>query len=223
MAAKVRVTIAYQLVRPTARAVRWPPLVAGALLGLIAVALPAALVELRPEGWSTVLRLAALAGATGAAFILDDPSYPSTSVVPTPSLLRRTVAVALLLPLAALWWVAALLTLPDDAATGLPLAGLTIEAAALFAIAIAVAAGRKGDGGLAGAVATLVTGLLARLPQLDLVLPPGDPQWNRAHLIWAVLAAAACSAFVAGPIVPARRLRCENFRRRLVGSGVRRS
>jgi len=218
----MRAHVAVALLRPTLRAVPWISVAAGALLGLILVAVPASLVELEPRGWATVLRLAAVAGAVGAAFLLDDPADRTTVVMPTPRLLRRAVRVALLLPLLALWWAAALLALRALAGAaqvdGLPLAGLTVEAVALLAAAIAIAAlaGGTGDGGVTGAVGVLAGALLACLPPRPyaLVLEPADPAWDGVHGMWALVIAAALIAFaVAGRDPGAQRLTHVLFRR----------
>lgn len=67
-----------------------------------------------PAPWQTLLLLrgAALIGALGLAFLLDDPARHLTVPVPTPRLVRQVLRVALVAPLAVLWWTAALLLTP---------------------------------------------------------------------------------------------------------------
>lgn len=215
----MRTRVALALVRPTVRAVPWPAVSAGALLGLVVVGAAAALVELDAEGWTNVLRLAALAGAVGAAFVLDDPADRTTTAAPAARLLRRTVRVSLLVPLAALWWTVVLL-LPGvvdgkPVLDGLPLVGITVEAAALLGVALGAAAlgGQTGDGGVAGALAVLAGALLTHLPPRPyrLAVTPDDPAWDSVHDVWAGLVLVAVVAFVAagrdqGAPAPGRRM-----------------
>ena len=124
------------LLVPTTRAVGWgPPLAAFALsLGLLALAVRPGL-ALSPEELVRWLRLATIVAALGCAFVLDDPSEPTTESVAGSLLLRRTLRVALLLPAAAAWWVAALWRVRAvHPGLPLPVAALTLEAAALLAV-----------------------------------------------------------------------------------------
>ena len=64
---------AVALLGPTIRATRWAPLAATIGVGLAIVAVPTALSqELATGTLATLLRLAAVCGAIGAAFLLDD-------------------------------------------------------------------------------------------------------------------------------------------------------
>src|SRR6266511_4258921 len=85
------------LLVPTARAVGWvPALAAFALsLGLLALAVRPDL-ALPPAELVRWLRLAMIVAALGYAFLLDDPSEPTTEGVAGSLLLRRSLRLALL-------------------------------------------------------------------------------------------------------------------------------
>src|SRR6266702_3938825 len=95
------------LLVPTARAIGWaPPLAAFALsVGLLVLAVRRGASS--AEGLVVWLRIIMVAGALGSAFLLDDPSEPTTEAVAGSLLLRRALRVALLLPATAAWWAAA--------------------------------------------------------------------------------------------------------------------
>jgi hypothetical protein len=193
-----------QLVRPTLRAMPLSPLLLSGLLGAVYVELQA------PDRYIDqrimVLRLAGLALCIGAAFALDDPTEDTVDHVPTPSLLRRLVRVALAAPIAASLWVLFIrLTgdVPPELGGPLPAGALTLEIGATFVVAMAatsagvrVAADRLG----AIAAAPAVLGLAA----VSLVLPldnpllmgsPSSPSWDEAHESWRLVLAVA-AAFV---------------------------
>lgn len=192
------------LVLRTARAVRWHPVAAGAVVGLAVVsvaALPGVRLDL--AALTTVLRLAALSGALGAAFVLDDPGWPTTATVPVSQVVRRMVRLLLLLPPYAAWW--ALVLAVARAATGtdvagaVPAAGLTIEAAGLLALALAAAAAgsvHRSAGGLPAATVLLVTVAALRLSPVGPVLfaDPGASGWSAGRRVWAGVAASALLA-----------------------------
>ena len=84
-----------ELLRPTARTIRWSPFV-----GAIAVAFVQVFVQTRdvcprsnpcvgPEARVLALRIAAILIALGSAFVLDDPTEETTGHFPTPRWLRR--------------------------------------------------------------------------------------------------------------------------------------
>jgi hypothetical protein len=201
----------YPLLRPTAHAIRWRPVAAGAALGMIILLVPEALTDRLTESHLTTLtRLAAICVALGAAFLLDDPATRSTPTVPTPRLARNLVRVALAGPAVALWWALTLglakTTGHHDAAAHLPISGLTLEAATLLAAAFALAAlaQRRDDGGNTGVVAGPVVLVLVVVAWLlphpvALLLTPGDPAWTASHHRWtAVLAIALLTFLCAG-------------------------
>ncbi|WP_308375696.1 hypothetical protein [Streptomyces sp. MMS20-AI2-20] len=130
-----RGVLAVQLIRPVARAVPWRALLTGGTLGLLAAALPRLVGgEVTPWAGVTALRAAALCGALGAAFLLDDPARRTTAAVPVRRALRHALRYALLLPLAAAWWTAALLLVPEEARP--PAGDVTVEAATVLALAL---------------------------------------------------------------------------------------
>jgi hypothetical protein len=194
------------LLAPTARAMPWRLFLAAAGLGLLIVAAPAAsTVSLRDHDLTALLRLAAACGAVGVAFLLDDPATHTLAVVPTPRWARHLVRTALATAAAAVWWVALLAVTVagahDGAADTLPLPGLTLEAAALAAVALGLAAirlrvGADGTAGVLAAPAVLVLSVAATLLPAGwaLFVEPDDPRWTAAHGRWAVLLAVALAA-----------------------------
>jgi fluoroquinolone transport system permease protein len=178
------------LIRPTVRALRWPPFLAAAGVGLVVVALPAAWdADLTVADFTRLLRIAAVCGGLGAAFLFDDPAARSTPAVPTSRLVRHAVRVAVALPAIAIWWATVLVA----AAAGppLPTGALTLEAGAVCAVALALAAA---SGSTVAAPALLVwTALAGLLPDRValFVREPADPGWAAAHRRWWVLLAVA--------------------------------
>jgi fluoroquinolone transport system permease protein len=202
------------LLVPTARAVGWAaPLAGFALsLGLLALAVRPGL-ELPAGRLVLWLRLAMTVGALGCAFLLDDPSEPTTEGVAGSLLLRRSLRVALLLPATAAWWVAVMWRV-RDVYPGLPLpvAALTLEAAALLAVTVVLAAAGsrlapERRGGVVAAPALLAltsTAFLLPAP-VALYAEPGSADWDGAHRRWALLLGLAVVAFAAASRDPAHR------------------
>jgi hypothetical protein len=202
------------LLVPTARAVGWAaPLAGFALsLGLLALAvrpglgLPAGRLVL----W---LRLAMTAGALGCAFLLDDPSEPTTEGVAGSLLLRRSLRVALLLPATAAWWAAVLWRVRAvNPGLPLPVAALTLEAAALLAVTVALAAAgsrlapeRRGGVVAAPALLALTSAAFLLPARVALYAEPGGATWDGAHRRWALLLGLALAAFAAASRDPAHR------------------
>ena len=186
----------YPLLRPTAHAIKWRPVAAGAALGMIILLVPEALTDrLTERHLTTLARLAAICVGLGTAFLLDDPATRSIPTVPTPRLARNLVRVALAGPAVALWWALTLglakTTGHHAAAAHLPIGGLTLEAATLLAAAFALAAlaQRRDDDGNSGVVVgpavlvlVVVTWLLPR--PVALLLTPDDPAWTASHYRW---------------------------------------
>jgi hypothetical protein len=226
----------FALVLPTLRAVRWAPLLAAAGTGLAIVTVPAAMsVSLGPDNLATLLRLGVACAAVGIAFVFDDPAKPTTATTPTPvwrSLAIRATAAALVLTA---WWTAALAitligaepptgddVLPQPAlrlfgvsSHGLPLQGLTVEAATLGAIALAVAvtAWRLAPRGLASPAAaptalTIIAALAFAPRRLPVFVSVASPEWSAAHQRLAILLAASLlTAAAAAVLTPPRRRR----------------
>ncbi|MGV9275163.1 ABC transporter [Streptomyces griseosporeus] len=200
------------LIRPTVRALPRGPLLAGAVTGLLAAALPRLLPDLgtTPETGAVLLRVSALAMALGLAFLLDDPSRVMTETTPAGRPLRVHLRAALLAPLAALAWSGALLLIPRDARP--PLADVTLEAVTLTATALALAAAtvrtsaepEPGRAAAVGLLALVVAGML--LPdRWGLFVAPGSPQWDAAHGRWAAVLAAAVTVWAVSVPEPLRR------------------
>jgi hypothetical protein len=202
------------LLVPTARAVGWgAPLAAFTLsLGLLALAArpgPALPADLLVR-W---LRITMTLGALGCAFLLDDPSEPTTEGVAGSLLLRRTLRVALLLPATTAWWIAALWRVREvQPRVPLPSAALTLEAVALLAVTIALAAAgsrlapeRRGGVVAAPALLAVVSAAFLLPSRVALYAQPASAAWAGAHQRWALLLALALAAFAAASRDPAHR------------------
>jgi hypothetical protein len=202
------------LLAPTARAVGWaPPLAGFALsLGLLALAVRPGL-ELPAGRLVLWLRLAMTVAALGCAFLLDDPSEPTTEGLAGSLLLRRSLRVALLLPAAAAWWVGVVWRVRAvHPGLPLPVAALTLEAAALLAVTVALAAAgshlapeRRGGVVAAPALLALTSAAFLLPAQVTLYAEPGSAAWDGAHQRWALLLGLALGAFAAASRDPAHR------------------
>jgi hypothetical protein len=205
------------LIRPAARAMPWTAFLVAAAVGLAIVGVPAAFpVLLSDEDLVGLLRAAAVCGALGAGFLLDDPAARTVATVPTSRPLRYAARAGVVLPSVAVWWALVLAVTVGGAEEGagaaLPLGDVTVEAAALGAVALAVSAVRlRRDGSIAGGVVAgpVVLALVvvaSRLPPgLVLYVPPGDGRWDAAHDRWGVLLAVAVAGMVWAALEPARR------------------
>ncbi len=201
-----------ELLRPTARAIRWPP-----LLGAIVVAFIQVFVQTRdvcpptnpclgPEGRVLALRIAAIFLALGTAFVLDDPTEETTGHLPTPRWMRRAVRVALVAPVVGLTWALLIpLAMRSSVDTNpFPTGALTLELATLGigALAISVATARFVPEGMGGiAAGPILLGLIVAahyLPQRLAVfqLDPEAPRWHAAHDVWRVLLLIAIAALL---------------------------
>jgi fluoroquinolone transport system permease protein len=202
------------LLVPTARAVGWgPPLAAFTVsLGLLALAVRPGL-ALPVDVLVRWLRITMTVGALGCAFLLDDPSEPTTEGVAGSLLLRRTLRVALLLPAATAWWVAALWRVHAlHPGVPLPVAALTLEVVALLAVTVALAAAgsrlapeRRGGVVAAPALLAVVSAASLLPPRVALYAWPASASWASAHQRWALLLALALAAFAAASRDPAHR------------------
>ena len=202
------------LLVPTARAVAWwPPLAAFTVsLGLLALAVrPGSVLE--AEELVQWLRIAIVTGALGCAFLLDDPSEPTTESGAGSLLLRRALRVALLLPATAAWWVAVVWRIRAVyPAVSLPIAAFTLEVAALLAVTMALAAAgsrlapeRRGGVVAAPALLALTSAAFLLPAQVTLYAQPGSAAWDGAHRRWALLLGLALAAFAAASRDPAHR------------------
>ncbi|WP_399886400.1 ABC transporter [Streptomyces sp. BBFR51] len=186
------------LIGPLWRTLPWRALAAAGTLGLLIAGTPV-LTGAEPAPWQTLLLLrgVALIGALGLAFLLDDPARHLTAAVPTHRPVRQALRVALVAPLAALWWTAALLLVPS--ASRPPAGDVTLEAAAVGVLALAGAAlvvrltEEARPGPFVAAFLLLAAVLAPLLAPGDWALfgQPDDPRWPAAHDRWAVLLVAA--------------------------------
>ena len=202
------------LLVPTARAVGWLPGLAAfaASLGLLALAVRPGQ-PLDPVVLLRWVRLAMIVAALGYAFLLDDPSEPTTEGVAGSLLLRRTLRVVLLLPAAAAWWVAVLWRVRAvHPQLPLPIAALTLEAAALLTVTLALAAAgsrlapeRRGGVVAAPALLTLATAASLLPARLTLYAPLGSAEWDAAHQRWTLLLGLSLVTFALASRDPAHR------------------
>jgi hypothetical protein len=204
------------LLWPTARAMRWGSFLTAAAVGLAVVAVPSALtVELQAGDLTTLLRVAAVCAALGTAFLLDDPAEPTVRSVPTPRLVRHALRVGTAAVVVALWWVVALAVTVAGAeggtGAGLRPGALTLEAAALAATALAVAAvGRRllseavvSQVAAPAMVMLAVTGFL--LPDgVAVFVAPDSQAWSAAHARWAGVFAVAAATIALASRDPVR-------------------
>ncbi|MFF7389248.1 ABC transporter [Streptomyces scabiei] len=225
-----RLPVVVALLRPTARSLPWRTTAAGWALGLAIVAVPALLsLDLPAEILVDVVRAAALCGAVGTAFVLDDPARHTTGVPPVPRPLRQVLRAAVMLPAVVLWWTAVLAVARAGAGpahrAALPPGAVTVEAAALCAAALAVAAAvvrfslvRVPGPAVAGvAVALPITADVLLPPRFALFVSPLDPRWDDAHVLWAAVLITALTAWLL--CAPEPRRRRGRPRRRRPGSG----
>jgi hypothetical protein len=158
-----------------------------------------------------LLRVAILAFAMGLVFLLDDPARHTTATVPTPRPVRIALRVTLVVPVAVAWWTAALLLVPRDLRP--PVADITLEAAAAFALAVSAAAvavrrsdiTRPGPRLAAGLLTSAMLVLLFWPGRWALLVPVEDDRWAAAHDRWAVVLAGAAVVGVLGAVEPLRR------------------
>ncbi len=192
------------LVRPTARAMSWNPLLWAAVLAMAYVLKEAThgYVDYR----ILVLRVSALLICMGAAFALDDPTEDTLGHVPAPLVMRRVLRVALLIPFVAVVWMALVQIVGEVSVRDggpLPVGDVTLEAATLLLISLSAAclsARLTSDrlGGIAAApiVLALVAAALFLPYNYRLIVSLSDPRWADAHQTWRVVLAGAAIAFL---------------------------
>jgi hypothetical protein len=156
-------------------------------------------------------RVVALLLAVGLSFALDDRTRTTLGGVPAPLWWRGAVRLLLAGVPALVAWVVTLVWVDHRVGGGLPVGGLSLEAAALAAVAVAVAAAlaRWRDVAEPGAVVSPVVLLSALIvlqlpPRVALAVQPG-PGWSGAHLRWAVLLAMGLLGTAAALRDPAAR------------------
>ncbi|MDQ0749499.1 hypothetical protein QF034_003730 [Streptomyces africanus] len=200
-----------ELILPVCRTLPLGVLGTAGAAGLLLAALPRLTGETGERLSLHLLRAAVLAFALGLMFLLDDPARHTTATVPTPRPARIALRVALVVPATAAWWTAALLLVPPDLRP--PVADLTLEAGAAFALAVAGAAAavRCSETTRPGpriAAALLTSAVLAALfwpGRWALFVPVEDDRWAAAHDRWAVVLGGAVLVGALGAVEPLRR------------------
>ncbi|MFJ4784192.1 ABC transporter [Streptomyces sp. NPDC088794] len=197
-----------ELTLPVWRSLPWRALLASGAMALLLAAIPRMSDE--PSAWLAVnlLRTAALVLALGLAFVLDDPARHTTAAVPVRRPVRAGLRLALVAPVLASWWTAALLLVPSSVRP--PVGDITLEAGAAFALALAGATAAirftdQAEPGQAVAAGLLVLAILTPLllpESWALFVAVGDKRWAAAHERWAVLLTGA--AVVWGLCMPER-------------------
>ncbi|MEU9666597.1 ABC transporter [Streptomyces bobili] len=199
------------LAPPVWRSLPWVALTVAGGLGLLFAA-STRLPDQTPgaEVGLTVLRVTALSGGVGLAFLLDDPARHTTAASPLGRPYRAGLRLAMATPLLALWWTAVLLLLPGP--TRPPLGPVTLEAlaTAAFAIALATATVRFTDGAEVGRGAAIWLGAAAALAVLvparwGLLTLAADRWWEETHVRWAVLLAVTLTSTALCVPEPLRR------------------
>ncbi|MFI5798440.1 ABC transporter [Streptomyces sp. NPDC051677] len=175
------------------RSLPWPALATTGGMGLLLAATPR-LPEHAPDAdlGRLVLRLTALTGALGLAFLLDDPVRNTTVGTPVGRARRTVLRLALVAPLTFLWWATALFLVP--AATRPEVGPATLEAAAMAcaALALATIAVRFTETAEVGRGTAIWLGVAAGVTLLvpnrwGLLGTPHDPYWAATQLRWAVV------------------------------------
>jgi hypothetical protein len=192
------------------RAVRWQPVLAAGLCSVAVLWWQ----DDRTAGvgdavW--LLRVVALLLAVALAFGLDDRSRVTLAAVPTPQWWRGGMRLLVVGLPAALVWGGALAWVEHRSDGAVPGGALTLEMAALAAVALAVAGGlarwrdQPEPGLLVGPILLGAGLLIPQLPhQVALAVPPG-PDWASAHVRWSVLLAVMAAVLAASWRDPAAR------------------
>lgn len=207
-----------------ARAVRWQPVPVAAAVAVLVLWWRAAQPP-SPGDPVWMPRIAALLLAVALSFALDDPTRTSLGGVPTPPWWRGAVRLVLAGVPAVAAWVVSLVWVQHRVAGAVPVGALSLEAAALAAVAVAVSAALArwrdvAEPGVVVAPAVLVSALLVLQlpPRFALAETPG-PEWAAAHQRWAVLLALGVLVTAAALRDPAaRRLRGRRLRRERQGA-----
>ncbi|MCM2388920.1 hypothetical protein [Streptomyces albipurpureus] len=192
------------------------PVAVGGGTALVVCALPLILAKSLELGEATLLlRMASVLCAVPLALALDDPAHRTTATLPFSLTVRRLLRLALaLLPLATIWAVCGALlsaVLNPGNLVGLPLAGLSLEAATLAVVAVLLSAlglrlskGERGSTVAAPGSVLLPLFLVLSPARSDLFATPYTQAWASSRWIWAVLLAAAASS--AAALLRERRL-----------------
>ncbi|MFD9323105.1 ABC transporter [Streptomyces sp. NPDC060053] len=192
----------WSLVPPVWRGLPWRALTMAGGLGLL-LAGATRLPDHAPDAelGRLVLRLTALTGALGLAFLLDDPARNTTATTPVGRPRRTVLRLAVVAPLSALWWAAVLLLTP--APTRPALGPATLEAAGMAgaALALATIAVRFTQAAEVGRSAAIWLGTAAAVAVLvpnrwGLLGASQDPYWAATQVRWAVVLGATVALSV---------------------------
>jgi hypothetical protein len=186
-----------QLVRPTARALPWVPVLLASFAAIL-------LAATQDHDRLMVLRMDAVILAVGAGFVLDDPTEDSLAGLPTRVVARRTLRVALALPALALaWWQTISVAPAGPFEAVVPVFAVTLEAATMLVWTVALSAGlsplvpERFGGIVAGPTLAVLVTLSLLLPAgLRLWVSPDDPRWSQAHRLWGVGLALGAALFL---------------------------
>ncbi|WP_381182847.1 ABC transporter [Streptomyces mangrovi] len=202
-------TLLRSLVRPVWRTLPRRALATAGVLGLL-LAGSTRLPDQAPdeELGLLVLRVIALVGALGLAFLLDDPARNTSAAAPVGRVLRTALRLGLAAPLAAVWWTTAVLLIPSAARPHAALVTLEAAATAVGALALATTAVRFTDFAEVGRNTAIRLGSVAAVMFLvpsrwGLLTTPEDRWWEATHLRWAVLlllTLAICTAWTPEPL-----------------------
>ncbi|WP_027657304.1 hypothetical protein [Salinispora vitiensis] len=210
-------TTVWLLAPHLARSSRKAPVV---LCGVLAVALAAlpltASYQLEIPYAVTLIRVVAVTVALGVAFALDDSASATTRVTPTSRRLVHLTRIALsALPMVSVWAAGLLLcrmAVPANARQYLPVGGLALEAAALMATTLALAAvavtvSATTHGGLTATPGLLLaTTAMTLLPDgLQPFAGPESARWEASRWFWLILLVGAM--FVLGSVLRDARRR----------------
>jgi len=199
------------LLVPVLRTLPWRALGAAGAVGLLIVSMARLMEEADELLDLAILLVVGHYFALGLAFLLDDPARHTTAPVPTRRPARHALRVALVAPVTAAWWTAAVLLVPDGIRP--PVGDVTLEAGAAFTLALAASAAavrftQAAEPGqaVAGAVlTTAVLGLLLWPERWALFVATQDPKWAQAHDRWGMVLVGAVVVWgVCGP-EPLRR------------------
>lgn len=185
---------------------RWRPALVGWLLTAVVLAWKADDVA-GPAQAATLLRVVAILLTTTVVAVADDPAANVLAPVPVTIAWRYGLRYGLAAAAVAVPWTAALLWVrPGHLAPE-----LTLECAALTAVALAVASGvarwsAARDPSVAAGPAVFGAAALAALlpPRWAMYAAPGE-QWRDAHARWAAVLGVALAVLLVALRDPARR------------------
>jgi hypothetical protein len=216
-----QVPVVSELIRPTLRSTAWGQLITGGALTVLLVLAVCGRADLWIGEVVDRLRIAMVLLAVGAAGTFDDPTRPHLDSTPVRRAIRQSLRLVVAASVTSGSWAIALVLaehhpmLGHHRPRGLPLAAVSVEAAGLVALTLAVAAvvGRpRGTPAVLAGAGTALTAppVVAMWTPLRHAMFPSfqgetDPAWLAAHQRW--LAVAVVAAVVVGWALrdPARR------------------